>query len=140
MTTQPQNAGWYPDPTDKRGQKYWDGNEWEQDKDPAPTPAAQLPETQASVSHGPQQSPDSAHLYKNPVLYAIGGLFLPPLVLFLMGGNRTTCAWMVGLWVLFWTTVWFLGIGAIFAIAVYIWAVVACYQEAVKQNQAIGLA
>jgi hypothetical protein len=57
-----------------------------------------------------------------------------------MGGNRTTCAWMAGLWVLFWCTVWFLGIGAIFAIAVYIWSVVACYQEAIKQNQARGLA
>ena len=111
-----------------------DGQEWQQDLDA--TPRAQLPDTQAFVAHTPQQS----HLYKNPVLYAIGGLFLPPLVLFLMGGNRSTCAWMVGLWVLFWITVWMMGIGAIFAIAVDIWSVIACYQEAVKQNQANGLA
>jgi len=140
MTSQPLHAGWYPDPTGERGQKYWDGNDWEHDQDLDPTPGAQLTEPQAVVDQAPQQSPGSAHLYKNPVLYAIGGLILPPLVLFLMGGNRTTCAWMVGLWVLFWSTVWFLGIGAIFAIAVYIWSVVACYQEAVKQNQALGLA
>jgi hypothetical protein len=47
---------------------------------------------------------------------------------------------MMGLWVLFWLTVWFLGIGAIFTIVLYIWSVVACYQEAVKQNQAHGFA
>lgn len=99
-----------------------------------------MPETPASVRYDPQQSPDNTHLYKNPVLYAIGGLFLPPLVLFLMGGDRTTCAWIVGLWVLFWMTVWFFGIGAIFAIAADIWSVVACYQEANKRNQALGIA
>jgi hypothetical protein len=110
-----------------------DGQEWQQDLDA--TPGWQLPDTQASGGQTLR-----SHLYKNPVLYAIGGLFLPPLVLFLMGGNRATCAWMVGLWVLFWITVWMMGIGAIFAIAVDIWSVIACYQEAVKQNQANGLA
>ena len=113
---------------------------WEQHHDLSPAAGAHSPEALASVRYDPQQSPDNTHLYKNPVLYAIGGLFLPPLVLFLMGGNRTTCAWIVGLWVLFWMTVWFFGIGAIFAIAADIWSVVACYQEANKRNQALGLA
>ncbi|WP_422225129.1 DUF2510 domain-containing protein [Mycobacterium sp.] len=141
MTTQPQPAGWYPDPTVKRGQKYWDGNEWEQDLGPAPEAQPRpLPETQAFVDHARQQSPGNGHLYKNPVLYAIGGLFFPPLVLFLMGGSRATCAWMAGLWVLFWITIWFFGIGVIFALAVDSWSVMACYQEAVKQNKALGLA
>jgi hypothetical protein len=135
MASQSQPAGWYPDPTGTTGQKYWDGNKWEQQQDLPPTPAKRLPE-----AHTAQRSPGNAHLYKNPVLYAIGGLFLPPLVLFLMGGNRTTCAWIVGLWLLFWMTVWFMGIGAIFAIAADIWSVVACYQEANKQNQALGVA
>jgi hypothetical protein len=135
MASQPQPAGWYPDPTGNAGQKYWDGNEWEQQQDLAPTPAKRLPE-----AHTAQRSPGNAHLYKNPVLYAIGGLFLPPLVLFLMGGNKATCVWIAGLWVLFWMTVWFMGIGAIFAIAADIWSVVACYQEANKQNQALGVA
>jgi hypothetical protein len=140
MASQPQPAGWYPDPTGNVGQKYWDGKGWEQRQDLAPRPGVQFPEARASVSYDPQQSPDNRHLYKNPVLYAIGGLFLPPLVLFLVGGNRITCAWILGLWVLFWMTVWFLGIGAIFAIAADIWSVTACYQEAVKWNKALGLA
>jgi hypothetical protein len=140
MASQPQPAGWYPDPTGNVGQKYWDGRGWEQHHDLSPAAGAHLPEALASVRYDRQQSPDNTHLYKNPVLYAIGGLFLPPLVLFLMGGNRTTCAWIVGLWVLFWMTVWFFGIGAIFAIAADIWSVVACYQEANKRNQALGFA
>ncbi len=129
MTLQSRPAGWYPDPTGSTGQKYWDGAKWEPARDVAPASglAAQLP-------------PNVAHLYKNPVLYAVGGLLLPPLVLFLMGGDRSTCSWIVGLWVLFLMTVWFLGIGAIFAIAGYIWSVAACYQEAIKQNEAHGLA
>ena len=135
MASQSQPAGWYPDPTGSTGQKYWDGNQWEQQRDVAHTSGGQLPE-----AHTAQQSPGNAHLYKNPVLYAIGGLLLPPLVLFLMGGNRTTCVWILGLWVLFWMTVWLMGIGAIFVIAAYIWSVVACYQEANKQNQALGVA
>ncbi len=131
MSTQPRPAGWYPDPTSKGGQKYWDGGEWEShDAHSSPVPAH-------NVDEKPQAN---THLYKNPVLYAIGGLFLPPLVLFLMGGNRATCAWMLGLWLLFWSTVWMMGIGAFFAIAIDIWSVIACYQEAVKQNQERGLA
>ena len=140
MASQAQPAGWYPDPTDTSGQKYWDGAKWEQDQDSAAMPGAQVSRAHSSGGHAAHQSPGNAHLYKNPVLYAIGGLFLPPLVLFLMGGNRTTCAWIIGLWVLFWATVWFFGIGAIFAISADIWSVVACYQEAVKQNNALGLA
>ena len=128
MTSQPLPAGWYPDPTDKIGQKYWDGHNWEGDKGLAP-----------ATGHAAQHSPDLAHLYKNPVLYALGGLLLPPLVLFLMGGDRASCAWIVGLWVLFLMTVWFFGIGAIFVFAGYLWSVAACYQEAIKQNKARGL-
>jgi hypothetical protein len=135
MASQSQPAGWYPDPTGSTGQKYWDGDQWEQQQDVTPTAEGRLAEAQSVP-----RSPGNAHLYKNPVLYAIGGLLLPPLVLFLMGGNRTTCAWIAGLWVLFWMTVWFMGIGAIFVIAAYIWSVMACYQEANKQNQALGVA
>ena len=45
---------------------------------------------------------------------------------------------MLGVWVLFWLTVWLLFIGFLFLVPLYIWSVVACYQEAVKQNQAHG--
>lgn len=140
MATQlPPAEGWYPDPTGKAGQKYWDGNKWHQDLAPAGSAAAS-PGQGAVVGYAGQPAAAGTHLYKNPVLYAIGGLFLPPLVLFLMGGNRTTCALMIGMWVLFWLTVWLYGLGAIFAFANYIWSVVACYQEAVKQNRERGLA
>jgi len=131
MTTQPRPAGWYPDPESQGGQKYWDGGKWE----------SQDSNATSALSHRGEERPAvNAHLYKNPVLYAIGGLFIPPLVLFLMGGDKATCAWMIALWVLFWCTVWMMGIGAIFAIAVDIWSVIACYREAGKQNQANGLA
>jgi len=117
---------------------YWDGQEWHQDQTgPIGSGLSPLPGIQPAAGPAPQHPPGS-YAYKTPVLYAFGGLFFPPLVLFLMGGSRTTCAWMMGLWVLFWMTVWFLGLGAIFTIALYIWSVVACYQEAVKQNQAHG--
>jgi Protein of unknown function (DUF2510) len=131
MTARPRPAGWYPDPTGVRGQKYWDGGEWEK-QDLANIPAV--------AGHGPEHSPDNGYQYKNPVLYALGGIILPPLVLFLMGGSRTACAWMVGLWILFWITVWVMGLGAIFAVILYIWSVAACYKEAIQQNQARGLA
>ena len=137
MASQAQPTGWYPDPTGSTGKKYWDGSKWEQDEDFAGTAGSELPKGHGD--HAAHASTGKAHLYKNPVLYAIGGLFLPPLVLFLMGGNRTTCAWILGLWLLFWTTVWFLGVGAIFAITADIWSVVACYREAVRQNNALGL-
>jgi hypothetical protein len=135
VTAQPRPAGWYPDPTGQGGQKYWDGGKWEQD-----VAAASRPGHVVLADCVAQKPPVDTHLYKNPVRYALGGLILPPLVLFLMGGDRTTCAWMLGLWVLFWITVWMLGLGAIFAIALYIWSVVACYREAVEQNMARGLA
>jgi hypothetical protein len=144
MTTEPTPAGWYPDPTGKSGEMYWDGQAWHQDQtgpigsglSPLPGTQNPLPGTQNTVVQA--QQPPGRYGYKNPVLYALGGFVLPPLVLFLMGGNRATCLWMIGLWVLFWMTVWFLGIGAIFTIALYIWSVVACHKEAVKQNQAHG--
>jgi hypothetical protein len=131
MTALPRPAGWYPDPTAVGGQRYWDGCEWEK-QDVADGPAG--------PGHGPQHSPGNAYQFKNPVLYALGGVFLPPLVLFLMGGSRKACAWMIGLWVLFGITIWVMGLGAVFAITVYIWSVVACYKEAINQNQARGLA
>jgi hypothetical protein len=47
MTTELPPAGWYPDPTGKLGQKYWDGQAWS--NIPAPnipaTPQAEIPGT-----------------------------------------------------------------------------------------------
>jgi hypothetical protein len=37
MTTPPTTAGWYPDPDDSGGQRYWDGSSWT-DQRPAPSP------------------------------------------------------------------------------------------------------
>jgi hypothetical protein len=48
MTTQPRPAGWYPDPSGRGGQKYWDGGDWEQ-QDPESSLAA--------VDHSSEQSP-----------------------------------------------------------------------------------
>jgi hypothetical protein len=153
MTTELPTPGWYPNPSGKPGQMYWDGQGWHNaipaKSRPAnaptlgePAPQAWLvpsPETHTVVGHAFQQPPAPAYVYKNPVLYAFGGVFFPPLVLFLMGGNRTTCLIMLGMWVLFWLTIWLFLIGAIFLVANYFWSIVACYQEAVKQNKAHGL-
>jgi hypothetical protein len=147
-------AGWYPDPTGKSDDAYWDGRQWDQHppsiagaeffaplhetQPPAGAELAPVPETQPAVGHA-QQRPGN-YAYKNPVLYGFGGLFLPPLVLFLMGGSRATCAWMMGLWVLFWLTVWVFFVGFIFLPPLYIWSAVACYRDAVRQNQTHGFA
>lgn len=138
MTTPTPPAGWYPDPTGKSGQMYWDGQAWQQNStSPSASGLAPLPGTEEVVVPS-QRQPGGAYAYKNPVLYAIGGIFFPPAVLYMMGGSRTTCLWMIGLWVAFWITVWLLGIGVVFMLALYIWSPLACYQEAVKQNQAQG--
>jgi hypothetical protein len=140
MSTQSTPAGWYPDPTGKSGEMYWDGQQWHQDETYTPESGlAPLPANPAAPGGAPQQHPGN-YAYKTPVLYAFGGLFFPPLVLFLMGGSRATCAWMMGLWVLFWIFIWVFFIGVLFMLPLYIWSVVACYQEAVKQNQAHGFA
>ena len=118
-----------PDPSGEPGEKYWDGQQWRTDG---------LSPSSVAPYQGGQQP--AAYAYKNPVLYALGGIFLPPLVLFLMGGDRKTCLYMLGLWGLFWLTVWLYGLGVIFVFANYIWSVTACYQEAVKQNKARGFA
>jgi hypothetical protein len=64
----------------------------------------------------------------------------PRLVLFLMGGNRTTCLIMLGVWDLVWATMFLFFLGALPMIGLYIWSVISCYQEAVRQNGAQGLA
>jgi hypothetical protein len=120
----------------------------QQTPDPIGKPGISAPEvglppapgTDIVGNPGVSQPPGNAYAYKNPLLYAFGGLFFAPLVLFLMGGSRSTCGWILGLWALFWLTVWLYGLGFIFFIAIDIWSVMACYQEAVKQNQAHGFA
>ena len=146
MTTDSPQAGWYPDPQGKPGQTYWDGESW-RDHLAAPAQPSDLAVPVQSAQSGPYShavhggaQPAAAYAYKNPILYAFGGVFFPPLVLFLMGGDRTTCAWMAGLWVVFWLTVWLFFIGAIVLPVLYFWSIYACYQEAIKQNAAHGLA
>ena len=41
MTTQLPSAGWYPDPTGKPGQTYWDGQQWRTDSTSTAPPAGQ---------------------------------------------------------------------------------------------------
>lgn len=86
-----------------------------------------------------QQPPAKVYVHKNPVLYALGGVFFPPLVLFLMGGNRKTCIIMLCIWPISFILLFLLFIGAIPLVGMYFWSVVACYREAVRQNEAHGL-
>jgi hypothetical protein len=149
MTTPAPQAGWYPDPSGTHGQLYWDGHRWvpptselaaasNPERAAAPAQLAPYPQTHTPAYHAGQQP--ATYVYKNPLLYAFGGLFFPPLVLFLMGGDRKTCLIMLGLWGLYWLTVWFFFIGFVFWLVLYPWSVISCYQEAVKQNKAHGFA
>jgi hypothetical protein len=86
-----------------------------------------------------QQSPAKAYVYKNPILYGFGGVFFPPLVLFLMGGDRKTCIIMLCIWPISFVLLFLLFIGVIPLVGMYFWSIAACYREAVKQNEAHGL-
>jgi hypothetical protein len=87
----------------------------------------------------PTQPPSTKYQRKEPLLYAAGGLLFPPLVLFLMGGSRKTCVIMLVLWVVSFILIFALFIGALGFLAIYIWAVIAGYKEAVRQNEAHGV-
>ena len=39
-------AGWYPDPTQPGTQRFWDGEQWTEQRAPAPAPAAPTPAAQ----------------------------------------------------------------------------------------------
>jgi hypothetical protein len=86
-----------------------------------------------------QQPPAKVYVHKNPVLYALGGVFFPPLVLFLMGGSRKTCIIMLCIWPISFLLLFLLFIGAIPLVGMYFWSIMACYREAVRQNEAHGL-
>ena len=85
------------------------------------------------------QPPAERYTYKTPILYAFGGIWFPPLVLFLMGGSRKKCAIMLCLWPISFLLIFLLFIGVIPLIGMYIWSVVSCYTEAERQNKAHGL-
>jgi hypothetical protein len=85
------------------------------------------------------QSPPRLYAHKNEVLYAFGGVFFPPLVLFLMGGSRKKCAIMLFcLWPVSLILMFLLFIGVIPLVGMYIWSVTACFREARRQNEAHG--
>jgi len=55
MTTQPPAPDWYPDPSGKPGQMYWDGQQWHTDIPDAPPPAEELPSQPAPTTPPPQR-------------------------------------------------------------------------------------
>ena len=79
------------------------------------------------------------YTYKSPILYGFGGVWFPPLVLFLMGGSRKKCAIMLCIWPIAFLLIFLLFIGVIPLVGMYTWSVVACYKEAERQNEAHGL-
>lgn len=58
MTTEQAPAGWYPDPSGKTGQKYWDGREWDTGTIPTNAPAAGQPAPYPPVTRVRQDGPD----------------------------------------------------------------------------------
>ena len=71
------------------------------------------------------------------MLYAFGGVFLPGLVLLLMGGDKKTgiimlCCLAASIVL----SVFLIGIPLL--VATYVWSVIACFREARRQNEAHG--
>jgi hypothetical protein len=75
MTTGQPSAGWYPDPTGKPGQTYWDGQQWHTGI-PAPTPAAAAPTPWGPAPYGGQPTAPPWTTTKTMALFSliIGGL------------------------------------------------------------------
>jgi len=109
--------------------------------DPAPamSPAGGAGPVVSHDGNPPYQPSAKRYTYKSPILYGFGGVWFPPLVLFLMGGSRKKCAIMLCLWPISFLLLFLLFIGVIPLIGMYIWSVVSCYQEAERQNEAHGL-
>jgi Protein of unknown function (DUF2510) len=64
MTTQPPPAGWYPDPSGKPGQMYWDGQAW------------QAPPTPPGYAHFPSPPGRRARFVKVGLVAAVGAVLL----------------------------------------------------------------
>jgi hypothetical protein len=118
----------------------------------APTPQSDVGDSESTMLSAGQagdvalhggnpsyQPPAKRYTHKNPILYGFGGVWFPPLVLFLMGGSRKKCAIMLCIWPISFLLMFLLFIGVIPLIGMYIWSVVACYKEAERQNEAHGL-
>jgi hypothetical protein len=94
------------------------------------------------VSHdgNPSHQPSAErYTYKSPILHGFGGVWFPPLVLFLMGGSRKKCAIMLCIWPISFLLIFLFFVGVIPLVSMYIWSVVTCYQEAERQNKAHGV-
>jgi hypothetical protein len=125
------NFGRFPDdPTSQSGVG---------DSAPAMSPTGGVGPVVAHDGNPPYQPSAKRYTYKSPILYGFGGVWFPPLVLFLMGGSRKKCAIMLCLWPISFLLIFLLFIGVIPLIGMYIWSVVSCYQEAERQNEAHGL-
>jgi Protein of unknown function (DUF2510) len=79
------SAGWYPDPTGKPGQMYWDGEAWHRLTPDIPaTPQADIPGTPK-----PTQPPVTTKGPSGLVWFVLAGLALLAIAAFLLVGNPT---------------------------------------------------
>ena len=115
--------GWYPDPSNPSGQRYWDGAAW-RPAQPYPQPVAQ-PFAPAPI------------VAKNPALSAIVSVFIPGLGSIINGdvgiGIAIFCCYVVACFLIL------LLIGFVLAPAVWIWGIVDAYQGAVRWNAQRGI-
>jgi hypothetical protein len=109
------------------------------DSESTMSPVGQVEHVVSHNDNPPYQPSAKRYTYKSPILYGFGGVWFPPLVLFLMGGSRKKCAIMLCMWPISFLLIFLFFIGVIPLVAMYIWSVVACYQEAERQNEAHGL-
>lgn len=109
------------------------------DSEPTMSPVERVGDVAWHDGNPSYQPSFGRYTYKSPILYGFGGVWFPPLVLFLMGGSRKKCAIMLCIWPISFLLIFLLFIGVIPLVCMYIWSVVACYREAERQNKAHGL-
>lgn len=109
------------------------------DTEPTMSPVGRVGDVVSHDGSLSYQPSAGKYTYKSPLLYGFGGVWFPPLVLFLMGGSRKKCAIMLCIWPISFLLIFLLFIGVIPLVSMYIWSVVACYHEADRQNTAHGL-
>ena len=68
-------AGWYEDPENPGQQRYWDGQQWTDQRQPA-VPAPPVPPAMGAISVGNQAEPPRKHTTRNVILAVIGVFIL----------------------------------------------------------------
>jgi TM2 domain-containing membrane protein YozV len=140
-------SGWYTDPSNPHGLRYWNGAGWTDHTAPGATPSQ--PQTPSPAVAGTYQvTHNSAQVVapKNPALMAIVSFFIPGLGSILNGDTTEGVLFLVAEFIVM-PFLFFIGLFLIvlwipvgFAwFGVWVWAIVHAYQGAVRWNAEHGI-